>query len=143
MLGNSCELKEATGLPAAASFKIAPQERLLSPLLRSWLEHTSLKGWTYQMLWFMSVRGSRPGFIYGELAAVSDVVDVSLANVLRMEVSDGIIAPGYEPEALEILKQKKKAGLVLKMDTDYEPPTLESRVFGIDWPEEKRLPINR
>lgn len=69
---------------------------------------------------------------FGDVAAVSDIVDISLANILKSEVSDLIIAPGFEPAALEILTAKKKgAYLILQIDPDYEPPELESReVFG-------------
>ncbi|MBL7222938.1 MAG: phosphoribosylaminoimidazolecarboxamide formyltransferase, partial [Candidatus Brocadiae bacterium] len=65
---------------------------------------------------------------FGDVGAVSDVVDVSLAKVLAREVSDAIVAPGYEPEALDILKAKKKGKyLVMEIDPSYEPPAMESR----------------
>jgi AICAR transformylase/IMP cyclohydrolase PurH len=69
---------------------------------------------------------------FGDVAAVSDVVDTSLASVLRGEVSDLIIAPGFEPDALEILKAKKQGGyLIFQISPDYEPPEIETReVFG-------------
>lgn len=69
---------------------------------------------------------------FGDVAAVSDVVDVSLANILKSEVSDLLIAPGFEPAALEILMAKKKgAYLILQIDPEYEAPELEFReVFG-------------
>ena len=69
---------------------------------------------------------------FGDVAAVSDTVDRSLAEVLKREVSDLIIAPGFEPEALDILKSKKKGGyLIFEMDPDYEPPEIERReLFG-------------
>ena len=70
---------------------------------------------------------------FGDAAAVSEVVDRSLANVLRREVSDLIIAPGYEPDALEVLRAKKGGGyLVLEIDPDFEPPAVEQRtLFGL------------
>lgn len=69
---------------------------------------------------------------FGDVAAVSDVVDVTLAQVLQREVSDLIIAPGYEPAAMELLKAKKKgAYLIFQIDPDYEPPEIETRqIFG-------------
>jgi AICAR transformylase/IMP cyclohydrolase PurH len=67
---------------------------------------------------------------FGDVAAVSDIVDVPLANVLRRETSDLLIAPGYEPKALEILKAKKQGGyLILQIDPDYEPPPVERRML--------------
>jgi AICAR transformylase/IMP cyclohydrolase PurH len=70
---------------------------------------------------------------FGDVAAVSDTVDLSLARVLKREVSDLIIAPGFEPEALELLKSKKKGNyLILRMDPDYQPPDMEAReLFGL------------
>eukprot|EP01098_Paradermamoeba_levis_P013907 TRINITY_DN6470_c0_g1_i1.p1 TRINITY_DN6470_c0_g1~~TRINITY_DN6470_c0_g1_i1.p1 ORF type:complete len:283 (+),score=80.78 TRINITY_DN6470_c0_g1_i1:1008-1856(+) len=70
---------------------------------------------------------------FGDLAALSDIVDVSTANLMKIEVSDGIIAPGYEPEALQILKAKKSGNyLVLEIDKDYVPNEKEIKeVFGI------------
>ena len=77
-------------------------------------------------------------FSFGDFAAVSDTVDVSLAKLLRREVSDAIIAPGYEPEALEILDRKREGYLIIEIDPDYEPGELESReVFGLTF-EQKR-----
>lgn len=70
---------------------------------------------------------------YGDFIALSDVCDVSAAKLIRKEFSDGIIAPGYEPEALEILKEKKKgAYAIIKIDPDYVPKSIERKeVFGI------------
>lgn len=80
---------------------------------------------------------------YGDVVGVSDTVDVSLARVLRREVSEVIIAPGYEPEALEILKGKRGgAYLVLEIDADYEPPETESReIFGFNLRQERNNAI--
>ena len=65
---------------------------------------------------------------FGDVAAVSDVVDLSLARVLKSEASDLIIAPGFEPAALEMLRAKKKGGyLIFQIDPDYEPPEIETR----------------
>lgn len=82
---------------------------------------------------YFRARSSDPRSSYGDFIAVSAEVDESAARLIRKVVSDGIIAPGYSPEALEILKEKKKGGyLILKADANYEPPTTESReVFGV------------
>ena len=65
---------------------------------------------------------------FGDFIALSDVCDVDTARLIKREVSDGVIAPGYEPEALEILKQKKKGNYnVIQIDPDYVPAALESR----------------
>ena len=81
----------------------------------------------------MRARGGDLTSAYGDFAAVSEPVDASLARVLRREVSDGVIAPGYEPDALEIIS-KKKGGryLVLQADPAFEPPADETReLFGV------------
>jgi len=81
---------------------------------------------------YVRARGGDRMSSFGDVAAVSDTVDRSLAEVLKREVSDLIIAPGFEPEALDILKSKKKGGyLIFEMDPDYEPPEIERReLFG-------------
>jgi hypothetical protein len=88
---------------------------------------------------YARARGGDRMSAFGDVAAVSDVVDVSLANLLRREVSDAIIAPGYEPEALAILKQKRKGNyLILQMDPGYQPPLVERReVFGFQLTQER------
>ena len=70
---------------------------------------------------------------YGDFIALSDVCDVSTARIIHREVSDGVIAPGYEPEALEILKSKKKGNYnIIKIDPDYVPAQIERKqVYGI------------
>ena len=82
---------------------------------------------------YVRARGGDLVSSYGDIVAVSEVVDMSLAQVLRREVSDGIIAPGYEPEALEMLRQKRNGNyLVLQVDPDFEPPQMERRdLFGV------------
>jgi phosphoribosylaminoimidazolecarboxamide formyltransferase / IMP cyclohydrolase len=130
------ELKIATGKPGAASFKhTSPAGAAVAGALSD----------TYLASQFLSkgdvspvasayirARGGDRMCSFGDVAAVSDVVDISLANILKREVSDLIIAPGFEPTALEILTTKKKgAYLILQIDPDYDPPELESReVFG-------------
>ena len=76
---------------------------------------------------------------FGDVVGVSDHVDVSLARVLRREFSEVIIAPGYEPEALEILKRKRGgAYLIFEIDADYEPPEMENRgIFGFNLRQER------
>jgi phosphoribosylaminoimidazolecarboxamide formyltransferase / IMP cyclohydrolase len=131
------ELKAATGLPAAASFKhVSPAGAAvgvpLSPELRqaSFMEDLELSPLATA---YARARGADPMSSFGDLAAFSDTVDESSALILKREVSDGVIAPGYEPKALEILKSKKGGGfLLLEMDGSYEPPELERRqIFGV------------
>lgn len=131
------ELREACGLPAAASFKhVSPagaaigiplSEMLARAYFVDDLELSPIAAA------YARARGADIMSSYGDAAAASDVVDASLANLLKREVSDLIIAPGYDEEALAILKQKKGGKyLVLQVDPDYEPPQMEARqVFGI------------
>ena len=137
------ELREATGLPSAASFKhVSPAgaavARPLTPAFRKSQmlsdEHLSPIATAYAR-----ARGGDRMSSFGDAAAVSDVVDTSLAQLLSQEVSDLIIAPGYDPEALAILKAKKKGRyIILQMDPDYEPPPVERRdAFGFSL-EQKR-----
>ena len=132
-----CELRQALDQPAAASFKhVSPAgaaiglpipERLARAYEVETLELSDVASA------YVRARGGDLVSAYGDFAAVSDVVDESLARFLRREVSDGIIAPGYEPEALEILR-KKKGGryLILQADPDAAVPVVESRDhFGI------------
>lgn len=81
----------------------------------------------------MPARGADRISSFGDWAALSDVVDAPTAQLLKHEVSDGVIAPGYEPEALEILQDKKKGGYrIIQVDPDYEPPDMEQReLFGL------------
>ena len=132
------ELKEATGLPSAASFKhVSPagaavglplsdtdrkiyfveQEGELSPIACAYIRS----------------RGADRLCSYGDWAALSDICDADTANYLKLEVSDGIIAPGYTPEALEILSSKKKGNYnVVQIDPDYVPAQVEYKdVFGV------------
>jgi len=132
------ELKEATGLPAAASFKhVSPagaavglplsdvdkkiyfveDDAPLSPIACAYIR----------------ARGADRLCSYGDWAALSDICDEATALYLKGEVSDGVIAPGYTPEALEILKSKKKGGYnVVQIDPDFVPEEVERRrIFGI------------
>ena len=132
------ELKQATGLPAAASFKhVSPagaavglplsdidrkiyfveQEGELSPIACAYIR----------------ARGADRLCSYGDWAALSDICDADTANYLKGEVSDGIIAPGYTEEALAILREKKKGNYnVVQIDADYIPAEIERKdVFGV------------
>lgn len=131
------ELRSALEQPAAASFKhVSPAGAAIGLPLSERLAHS----YEVEKLELSSVaaayvraRGGDLVSAYGDFAAVSDIVDESLARFLRREVSDGIIAPGYDPEALEILR-KKKGGryLILQADPDSSTQSLESRDhFGI------------
>jgi AICAR transformylase/IMP cyclohydrolase PurH len=88
---------------------------------------------------YARARGGDRMCSYGDLAAVSDTVDASMAKLLKRETSDGLIAPGYDDDALEILKQKKKGKyLVMQIDPDYVPPSIEYRdVMGFRLEEDR------
>lgn len=131
------ELKAATGLPAAASFKhVSPAGAAVATELSD----------TLKKIYFVDdlelsplasayakARGADRMSSYGDWVALSDVCDVETATLLKREVSDGIIAPGYTDEALEILKSKKKGNYpVVQIDPDYVPAEKEYKdVFGI------------
>ena len=132
------ELKEATGLPAATSFKhVSPAGaavgRPLSDTLRKIYWVDDLGELTPLASAYARARGADRMSSFGDFIALSDVCDVCTAQLIKREVSDGVIAPGYEPEALEILKSKKKGGYnVIQIDPSYEPAPLERKqVFGI------------
>jgi len=128
------ELREATGKPGAASFKhVSPAGAAVARPMSEGFRLSQMIGPDEELspvaTAYARARGGDRMSSFGDFAAVSDVVDVSLARLLNREVSDGIIAPGYEPAALDILKRKKKgAFLVLEMDPAYEPPETESRL---------------
>ena len=132
------ELKKATGLPAAASFKhVSPAGAAVGLPL----DETLAKIYWVDDLGELSplacayarARGADRMSSFGDFISLSDVCDVDTARIIKREVSDGIIAPGYEPEALEILKEKKKGNYcVIQIDEDYVPEPLERKqVFGI------------
>ena len=131
------ELKEATGLPAAASFKhVSPAGAAvglpLSEVDRKiyFVDDSDLSPIACA---YVRARGADRMSSYGDWAALSDVCDADTARLLKKEVSDGVIAPGYTEEALEILKQKKKGNYnVVKIDPSYVPEEIEHKqVFGI------------
>ncbi len=131
------ELKQATGLPAAASFKhVSPAGAALGLPL----DETLKKIYFVDDLELSPIasayaraRGADRMSSYGDWAALSDVCDKQTATLLAREVSDGVIAPGYTDEALEILKTKRKSTYnVVKIDPDYKPEPIEHRdIFGI------------
>lgn len=132
------ELKAATGLPAATSFKhVSPAGAAvglpLTDLDRKiyWVDEKAEL--TPLACAYARARGADRMSSFGDFIALSDVCDRETALLIKKEVSDGIIAPGYEPEALEILKTKKKGGYnVIRIDSDYEPETIEHKqVFGV------------
>lgn len=137
------ELKEATGLPAAASFKhVSPAgAAVAAPLSETLREMYFAPDFPLTPLAtaYVRARGADRMSSYGDFSSLSDVCDVATAKILKHEVSDGVIAPGYEPEALEILKTKKKGNyVILEMDPAYEPAPIETKqVFGVTF-EQRR-----
>lgn len=134
------ELKEALGYPAAASFKhVSPTSAAIGLPLSDTLKKAcfvdDVGGLDDSMLAcaYARARGTDRMSSFGDFVALSDVCDVTTAKLLKREVSDGVIAPGYEDEALEILKQKKNGAYnIVKIDPNYVPETLERKqVFGI------------
>ena len=131
------ELKEATGLPAAASFKhVSPAGAAVASELSDTLKKVFfVDDLTLSPIAsaYAAARGADRMSSYGDFAALSDTCDEATAKILSREVSDGVIAPGYTPEALEILKKKRKGNYtVLQMDTAYVPKPIEHKnVYGI------------
>lgn len=132
------ELRAATGLPAAASFKhVSPAGAAvglpLDETLRKMYFVDEAEEFSPLACAYIRARGADRMSSFGDFVAVSDKVDISLARVLKHEVSDGIIAPDYDADALEMLSSKKKgAYTVIKIDENYTPAPIETRtVFGI------------
>ena len=131
------ELKKATGLPAAASFKhVSPAGAAVAvPLSEVEKKMYFVEGveLTPMATAYIRARGADRMSSYGDFAALSDECDAQTAEFLSREVSDGIIAPSYTPEAIQILLKKRKGTyLVLEIDPNYEAPELERKqVFGI------------
>jgi phosphoribosylaminoimidazolecarboxamide formyltransferase/IMP cyclohydrolase len=132
------ELKEATGLPAATSFKhVSPAGAAVGQPLSEvekkiyWVDDTIEM--TPLANAYAKARGADRMSSFGDFISLSDVCDVATALLIKKEVSDGVIAPGYEPEALEILKSKKKGAYnVLQMDPAYKPAPIERKqVYGV------------
>ncbi|MFW6304089.1 MAG: phosphoribosylaminoimidazolecarboxamide formyltransferase [Candidatus Sumerlaeota bacterium] len=131
------EMKQATGMTAAASFKhVSPAGAGVAKPLSDNLREVYMVGdkeLTPLATAYARARGADRMSSYGDIAGMSDKVDAETAALIKPEVSDIIIAPDYEPEALEILKQKKKGNyIIFKMDPDYQPPETEMReVYGM------------
>lgn len=132
------ELKKATGLPAATSFKhVSPAGAAVGLPLTDTLAKIY---WVDDMgelsplaSAYARARGADRMSSFGDFISLSDVCDVDTAKLIKREVSDGVIAPGYEPEALEILKSKKNGNYcVIQIDEAYEPEPIERKqVFGV------------
>ena len=145
------ELKQATGLPAATSFKHVSPAGAAVGLPLSEVEK--------QIYWvddsiemtplanaYARARGADRMSSFGDFISLSDVCDKATALLIKKEVSDGVIAPGYEPEALEILKEKKKGGYnVIEIDPSYVPAPIEHKqVYGITFEQGRNeLKIDR
>ena len=134
------ELKEALGLPAVTSFKhVSPTSAAVGIKLSEKLKKAcfvdDIEGLDNSPLAcaYARARGTDRMCSFGDWVALSDVCDVATATLIKREVSDGIIAPGYEPEALEILKTKRNGNYnIVKIDPNYVPAPIERKqVFGI------------
>lgn len=132
------ELKEATGLPAAASFKhVSPAGAAvglpLDPVLAKIYWVDDMEELSPLACAYARARGADRMSSFGDFIALSDICDADTAKIIKREVSDGVIAPGFEPEALEILKAKKNGNYnVIEIDPDYRPEPLERKqVYGI------------
>ena len=137
------ELRAATNLPAAASFKhVSPAGAAVAEPLDDVLKKIYFAedvDLSPQATAYIRARGADRMSSYGDFAILSDECDEPTAKYLKREVSDGVIAPAYSPAALEILKSKRGGNyLVLKMNPDFEPPVLETKkIFGVTF-EQKR-----
>ena len=131
------ELKQALKMPAAASFKhVSPAGAAVGVPLNDTLRKAYFVDDMEEsplMAAYARARGADRVSSYGDFAALSDVVDVPTARLINREISDGVIAPGYEQEALDILKSKKKGNyLVIEIDADYKPGETEAReIYGL------------
>ena len=134
------EIKEALGMPAVASFKhVSPTSAAIGLPLSEKLKKAcfvdDIEGLDESPLAcaYARARGTDRMCSFGDWVALSDVCDVTTALMIKREVSDGIIAPGYEPEALEILKSKKKGAYnIVQIDKDFVPAPIEHKqVYGI------------
>lgn len=144
------ELKEATGHPAATSFKhVSPAGAAIGLPLSDvekkiyWVD--DLGDLSPLACAYARARGADRMSSFGDFISLSDVCDVDTANMIKREVSDGVIAPGYEPEALEILKTKKKGNYnIIQIDPAYKPDPIERKqVFGITFEQGRNeMPID-
>lgn len=145
------ELKEATNLPAATSFKhVSPAGAAVGLPLTDTLAKIY---WVDDMgelsplaCAYARARGADRMSSFGDFISLSDICDVPTAKLIKREVSDGVIAPGYEPEALEILKSKKKGNYnIIQIDPAYRPAAIEHKeVFGVTFEQGRNeLAINK
>jgi phosphoribosylaminoimidazolecarboxamide formyltransferase / IMP cyclohydrolase len=137
------ELKKSHGLPSAASFKhvnpagAAVYNPLSPELAKSYfVEDLELSPLAVA---YARARGADRMSSFGDCAAFSDTVDISVANMLKREVSDMIVAPGYDDAALEILQKKKKGKyLIIEIDPDYNPPVIEQKMlYGLNLQQDR------
>ena len=143
-------LKKATGLPAAASFKhVSPAGAAvglpLTDVLKKIYFVDDMDELSPLACAYVRARGADRMSSFGDFISLSDVCDASTASVIKREVSDGVIAPGYTDEALAILKKKKKGNYtVIKIDSDYRPAPIEHKdVFGVTFEQGRNdLDIN-
>jgi phosphoribosylaminoimidazolecarboxamide formyltransferase / IMP cyclohydrolase len=141
------ELKQVLHLPAAASFKhVSPAGAAVGLPLSDALKQAYAIGdleLSPLATAYARARGADRLASFGDWVALSDVVDLPTAQLLRREVSDGIIAPGYEPEALAILRQKQQGSYtILEIDPTYEPAEVETReVFGMTFEQKRNTSI--
>jgi phosphoribosylaminoimidazolecarboxamide formyltransferase / IMP cyclohydrolase len=144
------ELKQTIGQPAAASFKhVSPSGAAVavsfSEILKKiyFVDDMELSPLATA---YARARGVDRMSSFGDFIALSDTVDASTAKLISREVSDGVIAPAYDPEALEILRKKKQGKYaVIQIDSDYEPPITETRqVFGVSMEQRRNdRPVTR
>ena len=147
------ELKEALGLPAVTSFKhVSPTSAAIGIPLNEKLKKAcfvdDIEGLDESPLAcaYARARGTDRMCSFGDWVALSDICDVTTAKLIQREVSDGVIAPGYEPEALEILKSKRKGNYnIVKIDANYVPDEAEHKqVYGITFEQGRNnFKINR
>ncbi|VTY12322.1 Bifunctional purine biosynthesis protein PurH [uncultured Prevotella sp.] len=139
------ELKDATGMPAAASFKhVSPAGAAIGlPLSKTLKKIYFVDDVEFELTPLASAyaraRGADRMCSYGDFCALSDTCDEATARLINREVSDGVIAPDYTPEALEILKKKRKGNYnVIKIDPIYKPTPIERKqVFGITFEQDR------
>ena len=146
------ELKKAAGLPAATSFKhVSPAGAAIGlPLTETlariyWVDDMDWQNFSPLACAYARARGADRMSSFGDFIALSDICDKDTALLIKREVSDGVIAPGYTEEALEILKTKKKGNYnVIQIDPDYVPcPTEHKEVYGITFEQGRQeLPID-
>ncbi len=144
------ELKKATGMPAAASFKhVSPAGAAIGNALTDVLRKIYFVPMDMELsplaCAYARARGADRMSSFGDFIALSDVCDVPTAQLIRHEVSDGVIAPGYTDEALAILREKRKGGYnIIKIDPNYVPEEIERKqVFGITFEQGRQaLEIN-